>query len=138
MKTHKIDILSVKVTRKVVEAAFGMKEPERSLRQDIEHCVDILQDVIDTESTKSISIFSKKTNENERWLEQLKPSFQLKNDQDLQKFQELKNAQTKKLNDIEQKIDYYERLFAELEEIQNELEVKAKLEKKRRSRANPS
>lgn len=111
-----------------------MREQERLLRQDIERCVDILQNIIDTEATRSISIFSNKTTENAQWLEEIKQKFVLRDGKELEKFQELKDEQMNKLTELEGKVDYYERLCDELEEFQNELEIKTKLEQKRRSK----
>lgn len=113
-----------------------MKEYERTLYQDVEKCVDLLQEAVDLEAAKAVSVFSEKTCENERWLEELKRKFKLKDDDELDQIKILKSQQLEKIDAIESKIDYYEKLCDEIEEFQAELEVKTKLAQNRRSRMN--
>lgn len=113
-----------------------MREHERILHQDIERCVEILQESVDAEAAKAISVFSKKTSDNEEWLKDLKTKFKLKDEVELERLLSLKNKQLDQIEGIEKKIDYYERLCDELEEFQDEIEVKMKLEQSRRSRLN--
>lgn len=113
-----------------------MKENVKSLYQDIERCVDLLQEAVDLETAKAVSVFSEKTSDNERWLEELKQKFQLKDDEELDQIRSLKSQQLDKIDVVESKIEYYEKLCDELEEFQAELEVKTKLAQNRRSRLN--
>lgn len=111
-----------------------MRDQERTLNQDIEHCISVLQDYLDTGSAKAISVFSKKTSENEDWLEEIRLKYRIKNDDELQTIKMLKQQRLSQLEALERKVDYYEELCDELEEFQDEMEVKAKLEQSRRSR----
>lgn len=113
-----------------------MREQERTLNQDIERCINMLQEIVDTETSKSISIFGNKTTENERWLEEITDKFKLKDDSELQEIYELRGKHLNDLNAIEEKIEYYEKLCDEIEEFQNEMEVKKKLAQNRQSRTN--
>lgn len=111
-----------------------MREQERTLNQDVERCVNVLQDYLDTESAKAISLFSKKTSENEGWLEEIRAKYHIKGDNELQVLEHLRQQRLDQLEALEKKMDYYEKLCDELEEFQDEMEVKAKLEQSRRSR----
>ncbi|AQZ15331.1 BLI1 (YKL061W) [Zygosaccharomyces parabailii] len=111
-----------------------MREQERTLHQDVEHCVEALQDYLNTELAKAVSVFSKKADENETWLEEIRAKFQLKDEDELQTIKTLREQSLTRLEVLENKVDYYEKLCDELEEFQNELEVKTKLEQNRRSR----
>lgn len=113
-----------------------MREHERLLHQDIERCVDILQETVDSETAKAISVFSKKTSDNEEWLKDLKGRFKLKEEGELERLLSLKEKQQEQIEEVEKKIDYWEKLCDELEEFQAEIEVKTKLEQSRRSRLN--
>lgn len=111
-----------------------MREHERNLHQDIERCVQILQETVDAETAKAISVFSKKTSDNEEWFKELKKRFKLKEDAELEQVLSLKDKQLEEMEAIEKRIDFYERLCDELEEFQDEIEVKTKLERNRKSR----
>lgn len=113
-----------------------MKEHERGLYQDIEKCVDLLQEAVDIETKKAVSVFTERTCDNERWLDEVKRKYKLKDDDELEQIQFLKAQQSDKLSAIETKIEYFEKLCDELEEFQAELEVKTKLAQNRRSRLN--
>lgn len=111
-----------------------MRDQERTLNQDVERCINVLQDYLDTGSAKAISVFTNKTSENEDWLEEIRIKYQIKNDDALQTIKMLKQERLDQLKMLEDKVDYYEKLCDELEEFQDEMEVKAKLEQNRRSR----
>lgn len=111
-----------------------MRDQERTLNQDVDHCVDVVQDYLNTELAKAISVFSKKASDNEAWLEEVRAKYQIKDDEELQMIEALKVKSLSRLDELEKKVEYYERLCDELEEFQNELEIKTKLEHNRRSR----
>ncbi|QLQ80176.1 hypothetical protein HG537_0D01770 [Torulaspora globosa] len=113
-----------------------MKETVRNLYQDIERCVDLLQEAVDLETAKAVSLFGEKTFDNERWLEELKQRFQLRSDEELEQIRSLKTQQANMIDTVESRIEYFEKLCDELEEFQSELEVKTKLAQNRRSRMN--
>ncbi|CAR30947.1 hypothetical protein ZYGR_0P02510 [Zygosaccharomyces rouxii] len=111
-----------------------MRDQERTLNQDVERCINVLQDFLDTGSAKAISVFSNKTSENEDWLEEIRVKYRIKDNDELQAIKMLKQKRLDQLEALESKVDYYEKLCDELEEFQDEMEVKAKLEQNRRSR----
>lgn len=111
-----------------------MKEQDRILNQRIENYVDKVQEFVDTEAAKAVSIFSSKTDFNERWLEDLSFKYELSDDITLDKLQKQKEDHIKKLGELEKRVDYYEKLFNEINEFILELEVKKKIHKNRQSR----
>ena len=111
-----------------------MKELDRILNQRIENYVDKVQEFVDTEAAKAVSIFSSKTDFNERWLEDLSFKYELSDDITLDKLQKQKEDHIKKLGELEKRVDYYEKLFNEINEFILELEVKKKIHKNRQSR----
>ncbi|EDO16802.1 hypothetical protein Kpol_1056p2 [Vanderwaltozyma polyspora DSM 70294] len=111
-----------------------MREQERKLSNGIEHCLSKTQEYVDMESAKAISIFSSKVNSNGRWLAEISGKYELKESGELEAFRLLKEDHVKMLDQLEGKIEYYEKLLDELTEFTSEIEIKRKIEKNRRSR----
>lgn len=102
------------------------------LAKDVEECVKGVQEYVDTESAQWMSTFGSKTISNEAWLDEINESFQVMNNDTLDRLQELKLRQMGQLTEIESQIETMEKLCDELEEIHDEIEVKVRLNQQRR------
>ncbi|KAL3230603.1 Biogenesis of lysosome-related organelles complex 1 subunit BLI1 [Nakaseomyces bracarensis] len=102
------------------------------LQQDIEKSVAVLQDIVDSEVGDSVKIFDSRAKSNNSWLKDLDSKFGLKEADELGYLETVKIENFEKLDEIRQKIDYYEGLLNELEEAQKELEVKSKVISKKK------
>lgn len=107
---------------------------KRRLQKDIENCIQVLQEGIDTEAAESISIFSNKTSSNQKWTEKLSNEYKLKLEEELQEFEAMKKTYLDKVSVFEAKIENLERLCSEMEELNKELEVKTKYDRSRQPR----
>ncbi|CCF59953.1 hypothetical protein KAFR_0I01720 [Kazachstania africana CBS 2517] len=105
------------------------------LNQDINNYINELQTYIDTESVKTISLFNKKSQETEEWLNRLSSEFEnLKDEEELTKLKELHESYEQNLDELESKIEYLEKLCDEIDEVYDELGVKTKVNDRRKSR----
>ncbi|CCE64752.1 hypothetical protein TPHA_0I02490 [Tetrapisispora phaffii CBS 4417] len=111
-----------------------MKGEDRVVYQSIEGLVDKTQEFIDTELAKAISFFSSKSEDNKKWLNEISSTYKLENEGTMKDFEELKKAHIKKVDELEQKVVYFEDLYKEINELVEELAVKTKIQKKRQSR----
>lgn len=93
-----------------------------------------VQEFVDTETTKSISLFSAKTRANEVWLQEITEKYSTIPDDELKKLDALKKDYLEKLGELTKKVEYFEQMCDELEEFQNELEIKTKVNTNRQSR----
>ncbi|CAG61813.1 uncharacterized protein GVI51_L01441 [Nakaseomyces glabratus] len=97
------------------------------IKQDVQKCVDALQDFVDKEIGESVNLFSCKSRANNELLLNIDEKFQLKDKDELHQLGEQKIENQNKLQEIRNKVEYYEKLLTELEEAQKELEVRYKL-----------
>ena len=67
-------------------------------------------------------------------MEELENKFKLKDDVELDDVENLRAEIDMKLNMLEDKVSYYERLYKELEEFQNEIKIKTVVNNRRQSR----
>lgn len=103
----------------------------RKLQKDIESCVHVLQEGVDTEAAEAISTFGVKTASNEKWASTLAGTYQIKSDEALEQFEKDKEKYISQVDELEAKVQYLETLCNEVEELGQELEVKAKVEQSR-------
>ncbi|CAB4256423.1 Bli1p KABA2_09S04334 [Maudiozyma barnettii] len=103
----------------------------RQLQRDIENCVHILQEGVDTEAAEAISVFSNKSTSNEKWAATLAGTYQIKTDEEFQSFESDKKVYIEKVDKLQEEVEYFERLCNEMEELSEELAVKTKVERGR-------
>ncbi|SMN17765.1 similar to Saccharomyces cerevisiae YKL061W BLI1 Putative protein of unknown function [Maudiozyma saulgeensis] len=103
----------------------------RQLQRDIETCVHVLQEGVDTEAAEAISVFSNKTTSNEKWATTLAGTYQIKTDEEFKSFETDKRLYIEKIDKLEEEVEYFEKLCIEMEEFSKELEVKTKVERSR-------
>ncbi|CAI4540468.1 ASN_HP2_G0031410.mRNA.1.CDS.1 [Saccharomyces cerevisiae] len=107
---------------------------QNKLYYDVEKLVNSLQESFDLDCAQSVSLFTSKSRSNEAWLEELENKFKLKDDVELDDVENLRAEIGMKLNMLEDKVSYYERLYKELEEFQNEIKIKTVVNNRRQSR----
>lgn len=107
---------------------------EKVLKQEIERCVEHVQEIVDLESAKAISEFQSKADENYQWLEELKTRYSMRNDNE-NDIRQLRSRHKEKIDALEEDVNYFEKLLDEMEEFVTELDVKRKLANKRQSRS---
>ncbi|GMM53561.1 Bli1 protein [Maudiozyma humilis] len=103
----------------------------RKFQKDIENCVHVLQEGVDTEAAEAISTFGAKTASNEKWAATLAGTYQVKSDEALEQFERDKEKYISQVDELESKVQYLETLCNEVEELGKELEIKSKVERRR-------
>ncbi|KOG98260.1 Bli1p [Saccharomyces eubayanus] len=106
---------------------------QNNLYYDVEKLVNCLQEDFDLDCAQGVSLFTSKSRRNEAWLEELDNKFKVKDNVELDDVENLKAEIDAKLDTLEVKVDYYEKLFKELEEFQNEMKIKTVVNKRRQS-----
>ncbi|EJS42873.1 YKL061W [Saccharomyces arboricola H-6] len=106
---------------------------QSKLYYDVEKLVNSLQESFDLDCAQSVSLFTSKSRSNETWLEDLENKFKLKDDLELDNVENLKTEIDAKLDVLEDKVSYYEKLCKELEEFQNEMKIKTVVNNRRQS-----
>ncbi|AAS50832.1 ABR062Wp [Eremothecium gossypii ATCC 10895] len=97
---------------------------EKQLRQQLDRCLDHVQEHVDMLSARAISKLSGDAVANHEWLSELSGRYPTRSAEELQQFRELKDGYVKKLDTLETEVKYLEDLGQELAEFQNELSVK--------------
>ncbi|CAI4034700.1 hypothetical protein SMKI_11G1490 [Saccharomyces mikatae IFO 1815] len=107
---------------------------QNKLYYDIEKLLNSLQESFDLDCAQSVSVFTSKSRSNEVWLEELENRFKLKDDIELDDVENLRTEIDNKLEMLEDKVNYYEKLCKEFEEFQNEMKIKTVVNNRRQSR----
>ncbi|KAG0669193.1 Bli1p [Maudiozyma exigua] len=113
------------------EGGATEKANRRQLQKNIENCVNVLQEGVDIEAAEAISVFSNKTTSNEKWAATLNGTYKIKTEHEIEEFIVAKKDYIEKIDKLEQKVNYFERLCNEMEELGRELEIKTKVERSR-------
>ncbi|AET39608.1 Bli1p Ecym_4575 [Eremothecium cymbalariae DBVPG len=97
---------------------------EKILRHHLDKCVDYTQEHVDLESARAISSFGVDTNANYEWLYELNSRYPTRKIEEIRTYQLLKTDYMKKLDNLDGRITYFENLAKELDEFQNEVNIK--------------
>lgn len=104
-----------------------MNDSYKSLKVDVDILVSMLQEHSNFESAKSISMFEGKLDEKKLLYNSLQGKYQLVDLSTIDIVNELKARQKLQFDELEEKLTYMEKLCDELEEFQNELQIKTKV-----------